>query len=76
MSSIEQDKQSYRLVGAQGQLIYLPEKGAKLVKLPAGKYALKQVDMRTGTVSLQQEQVVVKRTLKLEGGALYWLQKL
>ena len=76
MSSIEQDKQSYRLVGAQGQLIYLPEKGTKQVKLPAGTYALKQVDMRTGTVSLQQEQVVVKRTLKLEGGALYWLQKL
>ena len=76
MSSIEQDKQSYRLVGAQGQLIYLPEKGTKQVKLPAGTYALKQVDMRTGTVTLQQEQVVVKRTLKLEGGVLYWLQKL
>jgi hypothetical protein len=50
MTEIRSDKESYRLLGERGGLVYLPQ-GAKVeVALPDGTYALKQIDQRTGEV--------------------------
>ena len=75
MNTIAKDEQSYRLMGAEGGLIYLPETTAVEVALPKGNYALYEVDMRSGETKLKQKRMKVATAATLNGQGLYWFQR-
>ena len=75
MNAIAKDEHSYRLMGDEGGLIYLPEATAIEVALPKGNYALYEVDMRSGETKLKQKRMKVTAAATLNGQGLYWLQR-
>ncbi|MBR5820079.1 MAG: pectate lyase [Alistipes sp.] len=75
MNTIAKDEHSYRLMGDEGGLIYLPEATAIEVALPKGNYALYEVDMRSGETKLKQKRMKVTAAATLNGQGLYWLQR-
>ncbi|MBO5685354.1 MAG: pectate lyase, partial [Alistipes sp.] len=76
MTEISSDKDSYRLMGGQGGLVYLPKAAKVEVSLPKGTYALKQIDQRTGEVKtlVKHQKVTTVITLDKISG-LYWLER-
>ena len=75
MNEIAKDEQSYRLMGSEGGLIYLPEAAAVEVALPKGNYALYEVDMRSGETKIKQKRMKVATAATLNGQGLYWFQR-
>ncbi len=70
-----QDKKSYQLRGEQGVLVYLPTRAAVNLTTQSGTYALYQVNMRTGELSLLADQISVKNRYRLDREqGLYWLR--
>ncbi len=76
MTEISSDKDSYRLMGGQGGLVYLPKAAKVEVSLPKGTYALKQIDQRTGEVKtlVKHQKVTTVITLDKISG-LYWFER-
>ena len=75
MNEIAKDEQSYRLMGSEGGLIYLPEAAAVEVALPKGNYALYEVDMHSGETKIKQKRMKVATAATLNGQGLYWFQR-
>lgn len=75
MTTTAKDAHSYRLSGERGALVYLPEKGSVEVELPAGTYAIRTVDMKSGEVkTLVKRQKITTHTI-LQPAGLYWLER-
>lgn len=76
MTKAEKDANSYRLMGEQGGLVYLPETATVTVALPKGSCALHEVDMKTGVTKRLVKQLKSTTPLVLNRAGLYWIEKI
>lgn len=74
MTTIEHDEHSYRLMGEEGGLVYLPKAASVEVRLPKGHYALYEVDQHSGATRRLVKQLKSTTPLLLNRAGLYWVE--
>ena len=67
-----------QLSGENGTVVYTQQGGNVTVSLPAGTYAVKYIQPRSGEVTLLNKKVKVENTYTLDAGkgGAYWLQRI